>query len=94
MKTFRRDKLRRLVEQRKVVSINTYSFDDMHGQSGSNNEMPVQMMPEDRLNCRDGIIYLFSHDFTSKSGGCYQNENGTITLIVHSNKNLTFKILL
>jgi hypothetical protein len=41
MKTFRRDKLRKLIEAGRVVTVGTYSFDDMSGERRTSHEMPV-----------------------------------------------------
>lgn len=92
MNTFRRDKLRRLVEAGKVTTVSTYSFDDMYGESRSNKPMPVKLVPADRKEMRDGTVYLFPSDFTSKSGAAWLNEDGTVTLYVHSNSNYTLRI--
>ena len=94
MKTFRRDKLRRLVEAGKVELIGSYHFDDMHGTSGTDKSMPVAIHdPTQSVAQRQtGICYLYPSDFTSGSGACWQNDNGTVTLIVHSNCNYTFRL--
>jgi hypothetical protein len=39
-----------------------------------------------------GQMNLKQHDFTSKSGRAYKNDDGTITLIVHSNECYTLRI--
>jgi hypothetical protein len=89
----RRDKLRRLAEAGRLTLTSSYSFDDMHGESRTENrQIPVQMMPADRQT-REGICYLFPSDFASGSGRAWVNPNGTVTLIVHSNRNLTFTVL-
>ena len=97
MKTFRRDKLRRLVDAGLVTSLSTYHFDDMLGESRSHEPMPVRMMPEDRSTVRDGTVFLFPSDFTSKSGSAY--DGGTtkdglpiVNLLIHSNSSVTMVI--
>jgi len=92
MKTFRRDKLRRLIEAGKVVLDSAYHFDDMMGESRTDKEMPVAITPQDRLARKEGICYIFASDFEGY-GRAWLNPNGTVTLIVHSNCNYTFKIL-
>ena len=101
MKTFRRDKLRRLIAAGRVVATDTYHFDDMTGTSRNQTERPVGLTksgPDEWKNRQEGTVYLFPSDFTSKSGTCY--ESGTtpegdllVTLIVHGNSNFTFRIL-
>ena len=55
MTTFRRDKLRRLIEAGKVEMIGAYSFDDLHGADRVRKTMPVAIMPEDRQNVKTGV---------------------------------------
>lgn len=92
MKTFRRDKLRRLVEAGRVETISTYHFDDMLGESRTHNPMPVAMRPADWKDMKEGTVYLFPSDFRTKSGCCYESGNGIVTLIVHSNSNYDLRI--
>jgi hypothetical protein len=93
MKTFRRDKLRRLIEERRVEVVGSYHFDDMTGSSRDGAQgMLAAMMPADRTEVRDGICYLHPFYFTG-SGRAWENPNGTVTMIVHSNLNFDFKIL-
>lgn len=97
MKTFNRGKLKRLAEAGRLVSVSSYSFDDMMGESRSNNEMPVVCpTPPDFRDRHDGTVYLRPDHFTSKSGCAYlanDNREDLVTLIVHSNLNYTFRIL-
>jgi hypothetical protein len=94
MKTFRRDKLRKLIEAGRVVTVGTYSFDDMSGERQTSHEMPVAMYPEsgDWHDCKPGTVYLRHHDLTSKSGCAWMRPDGTVTLIVHGNSNYDFRI--
>ena len=93
MKTFRRDKLRRLIEAGKIVVVGSYHFDDMYGSSRDTaKDMPAALDPGDWQLRKPGVCYLFASDFTSH-GRCWQNEDGTITLIVHSNSNYTFRVV-
>lgn len=91
MKTFNRGRLKRLCQQGKLVAVESYHFDDQQGQSQSNTERPVRLRANND-DYQEGFVNLWEHDFRTKSGCCYQNENGTITLIVHSNCNYTFRI--
>ena len=94
MQTFRRDKLKRLVEAGKVETVSTYHFDDMTGASRTHNPMPVAMKPADWHDRKEGICYLTEWDFKSVSGCCYVRgpANNIVTLIVHSNSNYDFRI--
>jgi hypothetical protein len=93
MKTFRRDKLLRLAKAGKLAVVDSYHFDDMFGASrNGSNSKPVKVITNGRE--ADGSFYcVFESDFSSGVGRAWQNENGTVTLIVHSNLNYTFKIL-
>ena len=102
MKTFRRDKLRRLIEAGRVVTIDTYHFDDMTGESRTNKTMPVGITesgPDMWKTRKEGTCYLFPSDLTTKSGCAYISAESAIagheivTLIVHSNSSFTFRIL-
>jgi hypothetical protein len=95
MKTIRRDKLLRLARNGKLVTVSSYSFDDMHGASRSKTERPVAIIPEGNPDWwkerKEGVAYLHASDFTG-SGRAWENPNGTITLIVHSNLNYDFRV--
>jgi len=103
MKTFRRDKLKRLIEANRVVLHDSYHFDDMTGESRTRgNPMPVGITesgPEMWKTRKEGTCYLFPSDFKTKSGCCYDagvhqaTGHQLVTLIVHSNSNYTFRIL-
>lgn len=93
IKTVRRDALKRLAEAGRLVLADSYHFDDQHGESRGNEPMPVAIKPADDKDRKSGTCYLFKHDFESSSGRAYENPNGTITLIVHSNSNYTFRVL-
>jgi hypothetical protein len=92
MKTFRRDKLRRLIEAGKVTLASSYHFDDMTGEHHSHTPMPVAMKPADWHDRKEGICYLGEWDFTTKSGCCYESGNGIVTLIVHGNSSYDFRV--
>lgn len=91
-KTFNRAKLRKLVEAGKVTLVSSYHFDDMSGENGTRQPMPVAMRPEKIEDRKQGVCYLLASDFTSGSGRAWSNQNGTVTLYVHSNSNYDFRI--
>jgi len=93
MKTIRRDRLRRLCAQGRLEVVGSYHFDDMAGESrDSAKGMPAAIRPADWHDRKDGVCYLFEHDFTSSAGRAWENPDGTITLYVHSNSNYTLRI--
>jgi hypothetical protein len=94
LSTFRRDKLRRLVEAGKVETVSTYSFDDMHGEARGNKTMPVAIDPGDWRERKAGICYIRPSEFTTKSGCAYVSDpkDGIVTLIVHGNSNYDLRI--
>jgi hypothetical protein len=93
MKTFRRDKLRRLVEAGRVTAVGSYHFDDMYGASRDKAKgMPVAIDPGDWKLRKEGVCYLFPSDFTSGCGRAWQNEDGTVCLYIHSNSNVDLRI--
>lgn len=94
MRTFNRGKLRKLVEAGRVEMTGAYSFDDMTGaELIRDKRLPVRMHPGDWHDCQQGTCYLHEHDFKSKSGRAWENPNGTVTLVVHSNCNYDLRIL-
>ena len=89
----RRDRLKRLVEAGRIEMVESYHFDDMMGtEQHQGQAIPVAMRPAEVRDRKEGICYLFASDFTSQSGSAYQEDNGTITLYVHSNCNYTLRI--
>lgn len=94
MKTYRRDKLRRLVEAGKVVMAGSYHFDDMYGESRHKGDpIPCALMPQDRSTRKQGVCYMFDHDFNSGSGRAWINPDGSIHLYVHSNSSYDLRII-
>jgi hypothetical protein len=89
MKTIRRDRLRRLVEADRVEVVGSYHFDDMTGTERHRAAgMRAAIMPAaDRREMQPGVCYLLPGDFTSQVGRAWVNDNGTVTLYVHSNSN-------
>lgn len=92
MSTFRRDKLKRLIEAGKVELVGAYSFDDMHGASRTTESMPVAIGPGDWKLRKEGTCYLRG-DLFEGYGRAYEKDGGLVTLYVHSNLNYTFRIL-
>ena len=92
MKTVRRDKLKRLAAAGRLVMVESYHFDDMTGESRGNKELPVRVM-SGHGDWKEGWCNVWEIDFTTKSGSAWENPNGTITLYIHSNSNLDFRVL-
>jgi hypothetical protein len=95
LKTFRRDKLRRLIEAGRVVTVGTYHFDDMTGESRSRERMPVAIGGGDWRERKPGVCYLWQGALGTGSGSCYTRGDNPnrITLIVHSNSSYELEIL-
>lgn len=91
-KTYNRGKLLRLCLAGKLELMGSYSFDDMMGESRSRSTMPVAIKPADYRDRKEGICYVTEWDFKSSSGRAWSNENGTVTLYVHSNSHYDFRI--
>ena len=92
-KTFNRAKLRRLADAGRLVVVEHFHYDEMTGQStGDGLATPVHVI-EGQAGYRSGYYNLHPIDFTTKTGRAYQGEDGNVTLYVHSNRNLTFRIL-
>ena len=86
--TMRRDVLRKLVEAGRVELVDSYHYDEQQGaRQHKGAARPVEIMPEDRHACREGICYLYPSDFTSSSGSASRGLDGNISLYVHSNCN-------
>lgn len=90
--TFNRATLKKMAEQGRLEMIDSYHFDDMHGEERTEKVLPVEIIGEDRGGCKEGVCRLFPFDFKSKSGRAWKNPNGTITLKVHSNCSFTFRV--
>jgi hypothetical protein len=89
---YNRGKLLREAKAGKVVVVGSYHFDDMFGETNSKNCVtPVYIKEEGQENKR-GYCTLTAWKFKTKSGCAYDNGNGVITLIVHSNCNYDFKV--
>lgn len=91
-KTFRRDRLLKLARDGRLVCIEGYNFDDQFGTDRSEKEIPVRVK-ERHDDFVHGWWNLTLQDFQSTSGSASQHEDGTVTLYVHSNRNMKFRIL-
>ena len=90
MKTYNRGKLLRLARTGKLVAVESYDYDDMHGESRmEKGEKTVHVLSIGEWG-KDGFFNVHESDFKSH-GRAWENENGTITLYVHSNCNYTFR---
>lgn len=93
MKTIRRDKLLRLAKAGQLVAVDSYHFDDMSGESRMRDgNKPVRIMAE-YGDFKEGFYNLRESDFDSSCGSAHLNDDGTITLYVHSNSNYTFRLV-
>lgn len=95
MKTIRRDVLKRLAQQGRLVMTESYRFDDAYGESRIAVELPVHFIEENGGDWRDGYCNVREHYFSSRSGTAYYRDEsrGLVCLIVHSNHNVDFRIL-
>ena len=91
MKTIRRNELLKLAKAGKLVCVESYKFDDQLGEDRGSKETPVRVKAN-HDDWKDGFCNLSDYHFSGKSGRAYTNNNGTITLYVHSNLNYTFKV--
>lgn len=87
-KTVNRGHLLKAAKAGKLVCVESYEFDDMHGQTVGNNVRPVHVM--EGRDHKEGMFNVMEMDFKSKSGCAYESGD-SIVMIVHSNCNYTFK---
>jgi len=80
------------VQRGNVVKVASYHFDDQDGQEITKSEMPCRILT-DHSDFKEGYCNLYPSDFDSGSGRAWLNEDGTITLIVHSNCNYDLKLI-
>ena len=85
MQTIRRHTLQRKAEAGRLDARVQYSADIPSG-----SWMPARIM-NSLSDFVDGYINLYTHDFRTKSGLAYRNNDGTITLKVHSNLVFTLR---
>jgi hypothetical protein len=93
METVNRGWLKRMAAKGRLEMVASYHFDDMMGESRSRDRLPVVYpRPVDWHDRREGTVYLSDFEFTTKSGRAWRNEDGTVTLVVHSNSDYTFRV--
>lgn len=92
MKTVRRDTLKKLAAKGRLAMVDSLSFDDQYGQERCQVELPVRILADYRDH-KDGYCNLHASDFDSSSGSARANANGTVSLRVHSNNSMTFRVL-
>lgn len=92
MKTFNRGKLKKLAAAGKLLLAESYHFDDMMGEHRNKDAAIPVRIKAGYGDFIEGYCNLFESDFSGKSGRAWENADGTITLIVHSNANYTFKV--
>jgi hypothetical protein len=88
--TVNRGWLKRQAEAGKLVMLESYHYDETHGEDRTHKELPVRVS-QGAGDWLPGFCTLYPHDFKSKSGAAWRNPDGTITLHVHSNCHYTFK---
>ncbi len=92
MKKIRRDLLLKQALAGKLISVNSYNFDDMHGMEIRSNELPVNIISSND-DFKKNHCNLRRSCFDSSSGYAKIDEKGLIHLIVHSNENYIFRIV-
>lgn len=100
METVNRGWLKRQVEKGHVLAKCEYRYTDDYRYDAACNfgEMPGYVQAwlakeNDYSNHIEGKLKLWDFYFNSKSGCAYKNNDGTITLNVHSNLSYTLRIL-
>ncbi len=102
MKTVNRGWLKKQVANGKMEALCNYSFDPMTDgiEYGDKQWRParLQVREYDENNKLvnddwiEGMSNFTEWDFKTKSGCAYQNNDGTITLIIHSNESYELRI--
>ena len=90
-KTIRRDLLKKAVAAGKMVSTGSYHYDDMTSSERRSTTIPARLS-SGHGDFIEGECNLTDFDFRSSSGCAYENEDGTITLHVHSNCTYDLKL--
>ena len=97
MKIVNRGWLKRQVEAGMVEAKCNYLLTDDYAGDKANNFAKTDWMPARiRRNYNDfvlGQINLWGHDFKCKPGGAWREDDGTITLIVHSNLSYSLRLI-
>lgn len=96
IKTLRRDKLLRDLRKGLHYGMcnyrhtDDYAFDDSHN-FGKTNFLEVNIRTESKDPSKEGHINLWESDFRGSCGSAWINDDGTVTLVVHSNLSYDFK---
>ncbi len=92
MSTFNRGKLLRLARAGKLIAVKSYRFDEYSGTQRDTGEMPVVIREQPNQEYKEGTYYLWESDFKGH-GHATLNPDGTVWLYIHSNSNVTLKII-
>ena len=97
MKTIRRDKIKRLIENGKIEARCKYRYTDDYAYDNIANFGKTGWLPA-RISSgysdkKEGYINFEEHDFRYKSGTAWENEDGTITFMVLSNNSFALRIV-
>lgn len=93
--TFNRGRLLSLARAGKLTKVEGYRYEDGGADDPvSRKELPVRIIGDGRPDFVDGYCNLRESDFKSKSGTAYRKGDtaDTVVLIVHSNRNYTFRV--
>ena len=95
-KTVNRGWLKKQVLAGKVEAICAYNMTDDYKFDAANNcGRTTTFVPCRIRNGSDfveGVMNFYERDFSTKTGAAWRNENGTISLVVHSNRSYDMKI--
>lgn len=89
-KTFRRDKLRRLAIEGRLVCLGRYYSSS--GFQEAKTELPVAFHSEGGSGA-EGFVTLGPRTFTTKCGSAEEAEDGTVSLYIVSGVGYRFRIL-
>jgi hypothetical protein len=94
MKVVRRESLLKLGKDEKLTLINNYSMSEEDNESirMRNVSIPVIIGTVDIEDKKEGFWYVPEQDFKSKNGRAWENIDGTITMVVHKEKSMTFRV--
>ncbi len=95
-----RGRLLKLASAGRLAMVESRHYDDMHGEShGPPVELPVRVMAP-RIeggssldDWQDGYCNLREYEFRTKSGTAYEGKPGHVTLIIHGNSSVEFRVL-
>jgi hypothetical protein len=95
-KTVRRDKLKRDIQKGLYVCKCNYRYTDDYRYDnatdfGASDYKEINIMDENNRKHDYDKMNLWKDDFSSQVGTAWENEDGTVTLIVHSNLSFNLK---